>query len=429
MNHPLPPRTLLRAAAIADGRSIRAAPGCILLEDRRILAAGPPVQIGPVAGAAILDHPGSVLVPALVNSHAHLDLTHLGPWPYAGDFCGWIEMVRLRRAADDGGIRSSVARGVALSLRGGTGLIGDIAGAGSITAVEALRASGLGGVSFVELFGTGAREAAAIAALHGLSTRAPRDDRGVRLGVQPHAPYSAGNALYSAAAAAGLPVATHMAETLAELAFFRDASGPLASFLQRLGALNAEFRGTGSHPIDALAPALQRAPWLLAHCNYLDRSHLALLAQWNTSIAYCPRAASYFGHPHEGRPPHAYRDMLDAGVNVALGTDSIACLDTPDRLSILDEMRFLHARDGTNPILLLRMATVNGARALGFDSDAFTLRAGPSAGLLAVTPGAACSEADPLRAILAGPPPTIEWILPPLAPPGAGDAFPQRCGQ
>ena len=76
--------------------------------------------------------------------------------------------------------------------------------------------------------------------------------------------------------------------------------------------------------------------------------------------------------------------MLDAGINVALGTDSIVCLpaDQCNRLSVLDEMGFLHQRDGTDPLTLLRMATVNGARALGVDENLVTLRPGPSAGLM-----------------------------------------------
>jgi len=53
-------------------------------------------------------------------------------------------------------------------------------------------------------------------------------------------------------------------------------------------------------------------------------------------------------------------------------------------LSILDEMRFLHQRDGTDPLTLLRMATINGARALNVPEDVVTLKPGPCAGLLAV---------------------------------------------
>ena len=67
-----------------------------------------------------------------------------------------------------------------------------------------------------------------------------------------------------------------------------------------------------------------------------------------------------------------------------MGTDSIVCLPTDqcDRLSVLDEMGFLHQRDGTDPLTLLRMATVNGARALGVDENLVTLRPGLCVGLV-----------------------------------------------
>jgi aminodeoxyfutalosine deaminase len=76
--------------------------------------------------------------------------------------------------------------------------------------------------------------------------------------------------------------------------------------------------------------------------------------------------------------------MIEAGINVALGTDSVICLDTPDRISVLDEMRLLHRRDGTDPQLLLRMATVNGAMALGINPRFVSLRPGTTLGLMAM---------------------------------------------
>ena len=51
-----------------------------------------------------------------------------------------------------------------------------------------------------------------------------------------------------------------------------------------------------------------------------------MLAASNITVAYCPRASHYFGHTN-----HRWKEMLDAGINVALGTDSLLCLDTPDQ--------------------------------------------------------------------------------------------------
>ena len=111
-------------------------------------------------------------------------------------------------------------------------------------------------------------------------------------------------------------------------------------------------------------------------------------------------------------------DMIAAGVNVALGTDSFVCLDTPDRISVLDEMRLLHRRDGTDPATLLRMATINGARALGFDEHAFCFAPGCTAGVLAVsTDKRAGSPGEALRSVLQRSD-APQWVVGPIP---AGD--------
>jgi cytosine/adenosine deaminase-related metal-dependent hydrolase len=108
---------------------------------------------------------------------------------------------------------------------------------------------------------------------------------------------------------------------------------------------------------------LRRGRWVLAHLNYVSDDDLDLLRQGRErlSVAYCPIASAYFGHHG-----HRYRAMLDRGINVCLGTDSLACagpLD-PQPLGPLAAMRLLHRRDGTDSVTVLAMATVHGHRAL-----------------------------------------------------------------
>ena len=114
----------------------------------------------------------------------------------------------------------------------------------------------------------------------------------------------------------------------------------------------------------------------------MDDDALAAAAAAPIDVAYCPRASSYFGHRE-----HRYREMRAAGINVCLGTDSALCLDTPDRISTLDDVRFLMRRDGLSLADALEMATVAGARALGVDPSRFALGGGPVAGVLAVPLG------------------------------------------
>lgn len=428
-------RVLVIADAVADESGLIASPGAVVIEGPlvagaggyqtlaaagarglpRLVAVGEARDVeaqaghgGPVRVDATVRLEGWVLLPAIVNAHAHLDLTSLGPRPVpasasgpGGAFVEWVRGVRSARGEVGFDPGASTGLGVARSRAGGVAAVGDIAGALRPEPVRTLRASGLLGVSFLECFGSGARQPAAIAQLRQAIAAMLAESGGgvagdgrVRLGIQPHSPYSAGRALYDAAIdlalAHGLVLSTHLGETSAERRLVAGAEGPLRGFLEELGLWDAAMGdelGAGLTPVEHAAPALARAPFVCAHVNDADDRDIEILARTRASVAYCPRATDAMGHAQE-LGPHRYRAMLGAGVNVALGTDSILCLPAEecDRLSPLDDARYLFRRDGTDPALLLRMATTNGASALGLDPSLFRLgRAGGEvAGLIAV---------------------------------------------
>ncbi|MHC4990226.1 MAG: amidohydrolase family protein [Planctomycetota bacterium] len=411
----LPRPKLFRAGAVVDAGNVWARPGALLVRDASpegpaVMAAGDCEAIGVPAECEVVDLPGAVIMPALVNAHCHLDLSHLGPGPYPGTFVEWVDRIRAGRATTPGGIGAATRKGVALARAGGTGLIGDIAGAGSLVPMQILREEGLAGVSFLEVFGLGRGQEAAVRRLRQAAGAEPAAScSSVRLGLQPHAPYSCGPRVYTEAADLGLPLSTHVAETLEELQFVESATGPLAEMIRRIGVWDDSIDGAGEHPVDLLLRLLDGRPCLVAHLNYVDDEHIDRLTRSAVSVAYCPRASAYFGHPVAGHAPHRYREMIEAGIVVALGTDGMPCLDTPDRLSVLDDMRLLHRRDGTEPRRLLEMATIAGARALGADPDLVTFRTGPVAGIVAVD-GAYAVGGDPVRAVLANDQPP-RWLL------------------
>src|SRR5205814_8406147 len=96
-----------------------------------------------------------------------------------------------------------------------------------------------------------------------------------------------------------------------------------------------------------------------------------------STLVYCPRTTAAFGHP-----PHPFREFLQRGVRVALGTDSLA--SNPD-LDLLAEMRFVHQRHPDFPgDALLRMGTLSGAEALGWADETGSLTPGKSADLVVV---------------------------------------------
>ncbi len=422
------------AAAAIDATGAGAAPASLLVEIRsdampRLLALGTPPQVDTheAARRSIVHRlPGHVIVPGLVNAHTHLDLTHIGPREHDPDrgFVPWIDMVRRERRTDDESIGASVRDGIALNLRGGSVAIGDIAGSprGNMTLApwRELHSAGVLGVSYLEFFGIGGVRTKAQAQVEAMiAGDAWRDARrqGTRTGsvpgLQPHAPYSVDRRLYERiaqiAAGESVPLATHLAETLDERQFVRDGSGPNVDFLKALGIWDQsilEEVGRGASPVAHLRGVLSRSRWCLAHVHDASNEDIELLAGSRASVAYCPTAGEYFGAARSFGP-HRYRDMLRAGVNVCLGTDSVVNLPATrvavGGISILDEMRVLHQRDHADALTLLAMGTTNGARALQLDAAWFRwTQGGPIAGAIAIGVEGGHSPMDAWAAALRG---------------------------
>lgn len=352
-----------------------------------------------------------VLLPGLVNAHTHLDLTNIGPRPHdpSRGFMPWIDMVRRERPTEQADITAAVRRGVSLCRAGGTVAVGDIAGAprGIPSAVpfDTLAQAPLTSVSYLEFFAIGnglqrGMEAMTDAALPALGRYvAKRFENGgfelsARLGLQPHAPNTVAlagyrHALDLAGAPRYLPLCTHLAESPEEREFIAHARGPQRDLLEALGLWNdavASEIGRGLTPIEHLAPILATArsqwtPFTAVHCNDVSDSDLDILAGTGARVVYCPRSSDYFGAP-ERLGPHRYREMLARRIPVALGTDSIINLPAvaadPEfgSISVLDEMRHLHLRDGTDAATLFTMATLHGAAALSMPPANFQLAPG-----------------------------------------------------
>ncbi len=403
-----PASLLLRLEGATDTHAHQAFPSAA---DRlTLLTIGRPgdVRTHPDAvRAQVADLPGMMLLPGMVNPHTHLDLTHIGPRqfvpgsaPGAG-FSGWVDMIRRERLTHPHAIAASVAQGVRLSRAGGVVAVGDIAGAvsgvPSTAAAQALHRSGMAGTSFIEFFALGAAWERRVQSALDVHAQAVAETAGgaLRIGLQPHAPYSVLACAYERALSSTgrkgatsefsgtynwsrVPFCTHLGETTAESELIARGCGPFVDFLQRLGLLDGVTRGEFGHgksPVEHLADVIARHGPTLVHLNHLtdrDITELATackrfygLTGRKICVVYCPRAAAYF-HPD---PPlvHRWRDLRAAGLRVSLGTDSIVSLDTPDRLSPLDEARWVARRvEGEDERrALLGMITTEAAGVVG----------------------------------------------------------------
>ena len=309
------------------------------------------------------------ILPGFVNAHTHLDLTGArGRCPPDPDFAQWLRrVIAFRRSRTPAEVQTDIAAGLTECTRYSATLIGDISDGGA--SWELLSAASCRAVVFHELLGLSEERAQQSwqAAQEWLQQH-PCTNR-CRGGLSPHSPYSVRRTLYSVLGVKPFPIATHLAETQAERELLRSHRGSFVNFLKELNAWDPSGLIAAPEEIIRLLPH-----GIFVHGNYLDP---ATPFKPRQSLVICPRTHAAFGHPH-----HPFPEMLRRGVRVAIGTDSLA--SNPD-LDILAEARFLRRQyPEVDPATLLRMLTLSGAEALGFEAVTGSLTVGKSADLVVV---------------------------------------------
>ena len=355
--------------------------GALLIgSDGRILAVGPDHLVPRPDGMPAEDLGDALLVPGLVNTHTHLELSGFGGESPGPDFAGWIRRLRATKAArSPEAFLAAARRGLADCWAGGVTTVADTGDSGAV--IEALAEAGGSGVAYQEVFGPHPDQRDE--SLLGLQRRVERLGRfaagRVQIGVSPHAPYSVSGPLYRAtsdwAHSAGLPIAVHLAESAAETELLAAGAGAFAE----------AWRGRG---IPLPAPA-GRTPvaWLDEHnvlsdrtlCIHVvraDASDVGRLARAGAAVAHCPRSNRAHGH---GEAP--VRALLSAGIRVGLGTDSVVSVGT---LDLLAEARAARALAGLDAARALALSTLEGARALGLDGETGSLTVGKWADCVAI---------------------------------------------
>lgn len=138
-------------------------------------------------------------------------------------------------------------------------------------------------------------------------------------------------------------------------------------------------RETGQRNIEYLrSVGISGAHVMLAHCVHVDESELRLLASTGTQVAHCPSSNLKLG---SGIAP--VTEMLERGISVTLGADGAPC---NNRLDMFTEMRTAallqkvsRGADALPAERVLRMATIDGARALGLQNEIGSLEVGKRA--------------------------------------------------
>jgi cytosine/adenosine deaminase-related metal-dependent hydrolase len=338
------------------------------------ICAGRIVAIHPRPPRGAQDLGDVAIVPGFVNGHTHLEFSELAaPLSPADPFPEWIRaLMSYRRQRGDG--TRAVQSGLEECRQSGTAAFGEIV---TQDRPDEMPADITGNVLFRELIGLSPE--GVDRQLH-VANKFLGHDSGSRAavrGISPHAPYSLHPSLFqqvvALAVARKVPLAMHLAETRAELQLLAEGQGELVDFLSGLGVWRSGILPTGGRPLDYLRSIEAVDRVVIAHGNYLDDEEIDLVAsRRNFAVVYCPRTHAFFGHTE-----HPWQKLISRGGLVAIGTDG-RC-SNPD-LSIWNELLFLSSRfPECDRAVLLRLGTLNGARALGLESQFGTLEAGKSA--------------------------------------------------
>ncbi len=378
---------ILRARIVLPITAPPVEDGAVLVSGDRIVAVGAWTDLRADHTGPVHDLGDVVLLPGLVDAHCHLDYTHLaGQLAPPRSFPDWIKAIL---AAKNGWGFSEFAAswldGARQLLRSGTTTVADIASVPELLDV-CRGAVPLRVWSFIEMTGVRSQRPPAeiLAAAEELIRELPSGRGG--FGLSPHAPYSTTPGLLRLCGETmrrdGRPVSSHVAESQAEFEMFMFRRGPMFEWLEHQRPMDDCGHGSPVRHLDRCG--LLGARHLLAHVNYLWDGDARLLAERGASVVHCPQSHAYFRHHRFPRT-----DLAEAGVNLCLGTDSLASTrfakGRPQELSLFDEMRVLAATDSqVSPDEILAMATVNGARALGLLGEVGAIAPGHKADLVAV---------------------------------------------
>lgn len=344
--------------------------GELLIENNKILYAGPRRHDAAVEVDRLIEAKNKLVMPGFVNAHTHAAMTLFRS--YADDMAlmAWLEQKiwPAENRLTNGDIYWGTMLAISEMIRGGTTCFADmyfhmdaVAQACLESGIRASLAQGLIGLDRVK-GAAGLNESKNIvSAWHGAG------EGRISMMLGPHAPYTCPpeylREVIETAATLNVPLHIHLAETRGEVQ-----------------ACLAKYDQSPVQLMESIGLFTQKV--LAAHCVHLNNDEVAILAARKVAVVHNPGSNLKLG---SGIAPLA--DLLAAGALVALGTDGAA---SNNNLDMLEEMRLaalLAKGVNEDPTLLpamqaIKLATINGARALCLEDGLGELKDGAPADLI-----------------------------------------------
>ncbi|MEY2909294.1 MAG: hypothetical protein RLZZ602_1817 [Pseudomonadota bacterium] len=346
----------------------------IAVKDGRIAAILTRSEARNVPAEEHIELPGQAVMPGLINCHGHSAMALLRGFADDYTLMTWLnDHIWPAEGAfvSESFVRDGTDLALAELLLGGTTTFSDNYFFPEVAAERAdlvgLRAQLV--FPIIDIATAWARNGDEYLA-RGLSVRdSYRDHDRIEIGFGPHSTYGVSEATLNRVATLAneldVPVQIHLHETR--------------------GEIQMSVENTGQRPIDILQRIGLLGPRTqCVHMTTLCDEDIAAVVEANSHVIHCPRSNMKLA---SGTCPT--QRLLDAGINVALGTDGAA---SNNRLNMLNEMQTaallakLHSGEPTalSAVTALEMATINGARALGYESRIGSIEVGKAADLIAI---------------------------------------------
>jgi cytosine/adenosine deaminase-related metal-dependent hydrolase len=320
-----------------------------------------------------------IIVPGFVNSHCHLELSHLkGHTSKKGGLGGFIEEIRNNRASSKERIVSSASAADDHMYNEGIVLCADTCNTSDSFSIK--KESRISYINLLEVFGLDPEKANKRMA-EILTVAAQAKELDLQFSLTPHSAYSMSLSLFRFLRNETIKnkvTSIHFMETRGEEIFLKNHSGPLMTSYQRSGLLPPRLETPENHGDVILNEITRSGTLILVHCTFADRDLIRLIKKRrNLYWCLCPNSNIYIENT---LPP--LKLLIEEGCKIIVGTDSLA---SNDDLSILEELKTLQFNIPDIPIETLVMwATINGARALGKQDVYGSIKPGNKPGLLLI---------------------------------------------
>ena len=324
----------------------------------------------------VAQHYSGALVPGFINTHCHLELSHLrGKIDQHTGLFRFVSQVMKNRFADAAEIMQAMESADQEMYHNGIVAVGDISNQSASAGVK--QKSKIYYHTFVEALGFNPEQASSILAK---SREIKESFQPLKASIVPHAPYSVSDALFEKIASLSDTqenlISIHNQETPAENEFFQHKTGAFLELYRNLG-LNIDFyKVPGQTALQATLPKLPKSRTLLVHNTQTSQSDVEFAKATHPDLYWClcPNANMYIENTLPDVPM-----LHQQALRITLGTDSLA---SNGQLSILKEMALLQQYKQISFQMLLEWATLNGANFLGIEDTFGSFEIGKKPGVL-----------------------------------------------